>query len=176
MRQPDVVLGDTCVGARSDPVAVTLKNVGPIALHLLDITASKPAFEIDTLPVEWDLAPGASTHFDVRFVPTGAAGSVQGMIAVGIITAVGPVLTFDVRGRAKDCAPAPTTPMPTQEAGCHVARAPRGADPPWAVLVLGAIGAVGAVGASKRLTRCRGRSRGRDRGASRRRSGPAAPT
>jgi hypothetical protein len=125
---PTLDFGMVTVGTPSDPLTVGMKNGGTSTLVLTSIGASNSAFIVDTSGIQMTLAAGASTTFQVHFVPP-AVGPKSG--AINITTRGG---TFSVTASGTGVA----APAPPHN-GCSTARPSTPSLPPALLALAGAL-------------------------------------
>ncbi len=75
--------GEVRVGTPSDPILFGVKNGGATTLTITGITATDPAFTVDTSTTTLDLKSGATTTFQAAFVPS-AAGAKSAELRLAI--------------------------------------------------------------------------------------------
>lgn len=137
-----VNFGDVYVGTGSSPAPIGIKNLGSQALPLGAITASDPAFVVDTAMTDFLVKPGQFTSFTISFAPP-ATTMHSGSVAITLRGSTSRLASISVAGVG----------IPARHAkGCALGRAP-GAPVEWPALLLPA-----AIAGLLRRTRRHGRA------------------
>ncbi len=92
-----VDFGMVAVGTPSDPAVIGMKNGGQADIKFSTISSSDAAFQVNTSTTAMTLKPGATTTFQVTFVPP-ATGTKSGVITISVQGQTNPLMMVPVMG------------------------------------------------------------------------------